>query len=100
MTSPGFDLLRLGVALAHAVPGAEIHMTAPARSNLAVSSSPSADMDICDSPDRARRLPGGGAAPLLRCAPRPARLRPPPTNGNTQTPDPNTPKTQYQGEEQ
>ena len=48
MNGPGFEQLRLGVALAHVVPDAEIRMSAPAGSNLSVSSSPSADMDICD----------------------------------------------------
>ena len=48
MASPEFELLRLGVALAHVVPEAEMRISAPAGSNLSVSSSPSADMDICD----------------------------------------------------
>ena len=32
MHSPEFELLRLGVALAHVVPGAEIRVSAPAGS--------------------------------------------------------------------
>ena len=48
MSSPAFELLRLGVALAHVVPEAEMRISAPAGSNLSVSSNPSADMDICD----------------------------------------------------
>lgn len=48
MPSPGFELLRLGVALAHVVPEAEMRISAPAGSNLSVSMSPSADMNICD----------------------------------------------------
>ena len=48
MNSPEFEQLRLGVALAHVVPDAEIRISAPAGSDLAVSSCPSADMDICD----------------------------------------------------
>ena len=48
MNSPKFELLRLGVGLAHVVPGAEIRISAPAGSDLSVSSSPGADMDICD----------------------------------------------------
>lgn len=48
MSSSGFELLRLGVALAHVVPGADMHIAAPAGSDLSVSSSPAADMNICD----------------------------------------------------
>lgn len=48
MNSPEFEQLRLGVALAHVVAEAEIRISAPAGSNMSVSSSPSADMDICD----------------------------------------------------
>ena len=48
MNSPEFEQLRLGVALAHVVPDAEIRISAPAGSDLAVSSCASADMDICD----------------------------------------------------
>ena len=48
MSSPEFELLRLGVALAHIVPEAEMRISAPAGPNLSVSSSASADMNICD----------------------------------------------------
>ena len=48
MHSPEFEQLRLGVALAHVVPDAEIRISAPVGSDLAVSSCPGADMDICD----------------------------------------------------
>lgn len=48
MNSPEFEQLRLGVALAHVVADAEMRISAPAGSDLSVSSSHAADMDICD----------------------------------------------------
>ncbi|MCY4175360.1 MAG: hypothetical protein OXD37_03360 [Acidimicrobiaceae bacterium] len=48
MSSPEFELLRLGVALAHCVPGAEMRISAPAKSDMSVSMSSSADMHICE----------------------------------------------------
>lgn len=48
MFSPEFELLRLMVGLVHFVPDAEIRMSAPAGSNLSVSMSEEADIDIRD----------------------------------------------------
>ena len=48
MTTRSFDLLRLGVGLAHLVRGAELRLSTPNSPDLIASMHPSADLSICD----------------------------------------------------
>ncbi len=47
MTGRRFDILRSGVGLAHAVPGAVLHLCTPNTPDLVASMHPSADISIC-----------------------------------------------------
>lgn len=51
MTSEQFDQLRLGVALAHSVPGAELRISCPLGAHLAVGASDRVSLHICDLRD-------------------------------------------------
>jgi hypothetical protein len=53
------DLVRLGVALAHAVPGSRIDLTCPATGDVVVAHHPAADIDPCTM----RRVVVAGAGP-------------------------------------
>ena len=48
MTTRSFDVLRLGVGLAHMVRGAELRLSTPNTPDLVASMHPSSDLRICD----------------------------------------------------
>lgn len=48
MTSRSLEMLRLGVGLAHEVPGAEIQLATPSSQTLIASANPSSEITICD----------------------------------------------------
>ena len=48
MTTQSFDILRLGVGLAHMVRGAELRLSTPNTADLVASMHPSSDLSICD----------------------------------------------------
>ncbi|MCY4257478.1 MAG: hypothetical protein OXE04_04220 [bacterium] len=47
MTTRSFDILRLGVGLAHMVRGAELHLSTPNSPDMVASRHPAADFSIC-----------------------------------------------------
>ena len=51
MTSERFDLLRLGVALAHSVPGAELRISCPLGAHISVGASDRVSLHTCDLRD-------------------------------------------------
>lgn len=48
MTGRSLEMLRLGVGLAHVVPGAEIQLATPRSGTLTASADPSSEITICD----------------------------------------------------